>query len=167
MSKPKSDSEKYVYIYIEGDEQLVRLHPDESYASKKKDITKKILSSIDEFKMRGERCVKPELIPRWIKFIDKSLSNDDFAWYSGSAIEAALQCMERLSSGVSVEDVYCLIDFRSLDEECIFFDKGLSYNQKCQIARVVGQYHSRGEEFTEYIIRRSSSKPKTKKEYSC
>lgn len=163
MNKKESENTGYVYVYSDEEELLIRMLPNESLATKKKSIVEQIWSNIDNFKDRGQHCVKPELIARWEKLIDKSLSSFNLAWYSGSAIDAALQCMEKLNDNSSVEDVYSLIDFESSDEACIFFDKALSYNQKLQVARVVEQYHPRGEEFIEYINAKYGLKQKVRK----
>lgn len=155
----------YVITYDDENGILLSFEATEGYIKRKKEVTLMILSKKDEFKQRGSSVVKKEFINNWINLVDNSLSDLEQVWYNGASIEAALQCMEKLSQGVSIDEAYKPIDIQNPDLPCIHLGMELSGLQNNSITSIVGSYHERGQEFCNYrnnfVNNRRVSKKKT------
>lgn len=116
------------------------------------EYTQKILMLKEEFKKRGACVIKEETLKDWNKFVDKSIrqSKLDDVWYNGVIIEATLRCMEKLSQGVSIHEVYELINIQNPNKNCIYFGMKLSGWQNYSVTERVGYYHECGLEFCDY-----------------
>jgi len=116
------------------------------------EYTQKILNLKEQFKKRGACVVKKETIKDWNKFIDKTIiqSKLEDVWYNGVIVEATLQCMEKLSQGVSIAEVYELINIQNPNKDCLYFEMKLSGWQNYSVTERVGYYHELGLEFCKY-----------------
>lgn len=140
----------HVAIYDITTNKLLSFESIDDYNKRKDIATKLVLSHRDEFKQRGFKVIKTRYTSLWDQLVDNALANHDTAWYNGVSLEAALICMERLSSGASVEDSYQAIDVQSSDSPCIYLGMELSGWQNHSVSEVVGSYHERGQEFCNY-----------------
>ena len=134
------------------------------YKERKKKATTEILSKREEFKKRGSVVVKREWIEAWKNMVERSLNDPEQTWYNGVCIEAPLQCMEKLSQGQSVEEVYKAIDIQDPNSPCTYFGMELSGWQNYNATSIVGSYHIRGKEFCDYrnqIVNQDKPKVKT------
>lgn len=122
----------------------------DEYKKIKRKATLKILSKREEFKKRGSVVVKREWVEAWKKLIDNALVDPEQTWYNGVYIEAALECMERLSQGQSVEEAYKAIDIQDPNSPCVYSGMKLSGWQNYYATSIVGSYHIRGKEFCDY-----------------
>lgn len=136
----------------------------DEYKKRKQEATLEILSKREDFKKRGSAIIKREWIEAWKNFVDNSLRDPEQTWYNGVILEAALECMERLSQGCSVEDAYKAIDIQDSNSPCVYFNMELSRWQNCDATRIVGSYHIRGKEFLDYRNQfvNQEQKPKVK-----
>ncbi|MBQ9318339.1 MAG: hypothetical protein IJR82_01745 [Bacilli bacterium] len=140
-----------IYYFDEETGTLLHMRPTDSYCKIKKEQTEIILSKRDEFKQRGAKVVRKDLINNWISLVDQSLDESYYVWYNGVGIEAVLQCMEILSKeDGSIEDAYNLIDIQNYNHSCVFFNMELSSMQCYGITSVIGTYHERGQEFCDF-----------------
>lgn len=112
---------------------------------KKFKATQQVLEKSGEYKSRGEKVVKPELINAWNNAVDQKLADQVNAWYWGITIEKALEVMEALSAGIAVEDVYeATISLKNL------FGSNMNIAHNYNVACIVAIFHERGAEFCEY-----------------
>ena len=140
----------HVVTYDDETNALLSFKANDDYKKRKEEATLEILAKKDEFKQRGSVVVKKEFIDNWANLVDNSLSNLEQVWYNGASIEAALQCMEKLSQGVAIDEAYKPIDIQNPDLPCVHFGMELSGWQNNSITSVVGSYHERGQEFCNY-----------------
>jgi hypothetical protein len=140
----------HVVTYDDETNALLSFEANDDYKKRKEEATLEILSKKDEFKQRGSIVVKKEFIDNWANLVDNSLSDLEQVWYNGASIEAALQCMEKLSQGFPIDEAYKHIDIQNPDLPCVYFGMGLSGWQNNSITSVVGSYHERGQEFCNY-----------------
>ncbi len=153
----------HVVTYDDETNALLLFEANDDYKKTKEKATLEILSKKDEFKQRGSVVVKKELIDNWGNLIDNSLANLEQVWYNGASIEAALQCMEKLSQGVAVDEAYKPIDIQNPDLPCVHFGMELSGWQNDSITSIVGSYHERGQEFCNYRNEFVNNPPTAKK----
>ncbi len=109
-----------------------------------------VLSNRDNYKQRGLAVVKNGTAEVWSKLVDNSLNDKDRIHYNGAIIEAALQCMEKLSAGESVEEAYKPIDVQDENNPVEYFGIELTGIQNYSVTTIIGQYHERGCEFVKY-----------------
>lgn len=162
MGREKFQYGGYVVSYDKETNQLVSIRPTKPIKAIKKKQTEIILSKRDEFKERGAAVVIPEYAPNWANLIDNSLANLDDVWYHGVIIEATLQCMERLSQGLPVEEAYEPIDMQSRD--IFYFEMDLTGWQNYYASDLIGGYHERGQEFNDYrnaFVKKPTTKAKS------
>lgn len=125
--------------------------------------TKKVIDKKSEYKSRGSILIKNDLAGKWNSEVNKLFCTKERIWYNGVILEAALECMEKLSSGVSLEEAYKIINVQNLESPPIILGMKLTGYQNYLVASLVGKYHKRGKEFCDY---RSSfiKKPHYKKQ---
>lgn len=140
----------HVVTYDDETNAMLSFDPTDDYKVIKEKATAEILAKKEEFKQRGAAVVKQQFTDNWGTLVDNSLANLEQVWYNGASIEATLQCMEKLSQGLSVEEAYTPIDVQNLDVPCVHFGMELSGWQNQSVASVVGSYHERGQEFFDY-----------------
>ena len=116
----------------------------------KETYTIKVLSKKSEYKNRGLCLIKKELLEKWNAEVNKLFRTKESIWYNGVILEAALECMEKLSSGASLEEAYKIINVQNLEKPCIKLGMKLTGYQNYLVAELVGKYHKRGKEFCEY-----------------
>ena len=102
----------------------------------------------------------------WNNFINISLfGSDEKIFYNGIVIEASLQCMELLSRGLSLEEIYKLVDVHNRD--CLYYGIKLSDWQNLDVTNIISKYHERGLDFlyfrNGYISNRNKYLYKSKK----
>ena len=148
MEAESINDDKNVIIYDNKTGSLISIDRMEESKKRKTRMTFGVLNKKDEFKERGHKVIIPNYVTCWNELVDNYLNEENTAWYYGVIIEASLQCMEKLSIGLPVEDVYDLIDVQNKD--CVFFEMILSEWQNYYITSIVGSYHTRGEEFCNY-----------------
>lgn len=112
--------------------------------------TKEVLSKKNRYKTVGSALVKKELVEKWNSEVNKLFRTKESIWYNGVILEAALECMKKLSSGTSLEEAYKIIDVQNLERPCIKLGMKLTGYQNYLVAELVGKYHKRGKEFCEY-----------------
>jgi len=150
MAIKKNNIGSHIVTYDDETNTMLSFDPTDNYKSKKEKATATILTKKEEFKQRGTSVVKQQFTDNWGNLVDNSLANLEQVWYNGASIEAALQCMEKLSQGLSVEEAYAPIDVQNPDVPCVHFGMELSGWQNHSVASVVGSYHERGQEFCKY-----------------
>ena len=150
MSVKQTNIGSHVITYDDETSELLSMDPTDDYKKKKEKATAEILGKKDEFKQRGAKVVKENLADNWKNLVDNSLKDLAQVWYNGASIEAALQCMERLSQGLPVEEAYAPIDVQNPDVPCVHLGMELSGWQNHSVTSVVGSYHERGQEFCDY-----------------
>ena len=150
MSVKQTNIGSHVITYDDETSELLSMDPTDDYKKKKEKATAEILGKKDEFKQRGAKVVKENLADNWKNLVDNSLKDLGQVWYNGASIEAALQCMERLSQGLPVEEAYAPIDVQNPDVPCVHLGMELSGWQNHSVTSVVGSYHERGQEFCDY-----------------
>ena len=153
----------HVITYDDETNALLSFEANDDYKKEKKEATLEILAKKDEFKQRGAVVVKKEFIDKWANLVDNSLSNLERVWYNGASIEAALQCMEKLSQDVAVDEAYKPIDIQNPDLPCVHFGMELSGWQNSSVTSIVGFYHERGQEFCNYRNEFVNNPPVVKK----
>ena len=163
MAIKQRNIRSHVITYDDETNALLSFEANDDYKKRKKEATSEILAKKDEFKQRGAVVVKKELIDKWANLVDNSLSNLGQVWYNGASIEAALQCMEKLSQGVTVDEAYKPIDIQNPDVPCVHFGMELSGWQNGSITSIVGFYHERGQEFYNYRNEFVNNPPVVKK----
>lgn len=136
----------------------------DEYKKRKQEATLEILSKREDFKKRGSAVIKREWIEAWKNLVDCYLRDPEQTWYNGVILEAALECMERLSQSCSVENAYKAIDIQNPNSPCVYFNMELSSWQNYDATRIVGSYHIRGKEFCDYRNQfvNQEQKPKVK-----
>lgn len=139
-----------IITYDDETNTMLSFEQTDDYKMRKAKATVEILAKKEEFKQRGVAVVKQQFTDNWKTLVDNSLDDFDYVWYNGASIEAALQCMEKLSQGLSVEEAYAPIDIQNSDIPCVHFGMELSEWQNNSITSVVGTYHERGQEFCDY-----------------
>lgn len=87
---------------------------------------------------------------KWNSEIKKLFLFKESVWYNGVILEAALECMEKLSSGATLEETYKIIDIQNMTKPCKLLGMKLTGYQNYLVAELVGKYHKRGKEFCEY-----------------
>ena len=137
-------------VYDNTSNKILMLNTTDSYKEKKEEETKKMLLRIEEFKARGAKVVKPKFINSWNRQVNKAFSKESEIWYQGVILEATLECMEKLSAGLPLDDVYESIDVQNPDMPSVYSAMELSGLQNYSISCFVGYYHERGEEFCWY-----------------
>lgn len=163
MSIKQRNIGSHVVTYDDETNALLSFDATDDYKKAKEKATLEILAKKDEFKQRGSVVVKKEFIDNWGNLVDNSLADLEQVWYNGASIEAALQCMEKLSQGVAVEEAYKPIDVQNPDLPCVHFGMELSGWQNNSITSVVGSYHERGQEFCDYRNNFVNNPPTAKK----
>lgn len=111
---------------------------------------KEALEHVQEFKERGLKVVKQDFKAAWCNKVDLRMLNgsDKSIAYYAYTIKKALECMELLSSGTSVERVY---KFMSAEKrKWVYFDARMTPLQEYNIACIIGVFHERGKEFCDY-----------------
>lgn len=147
------EQQQFGNLIITSDSQtnaVLSVDTTDEYKNRKQKASLEILSKREEFKKRGFAVIKREWIEAWKNFIDNSLRDPEQIWYNGVSIEAALECMEKLSQGCSVEDAYKAIDIQDPNSPCVYFDIRLFGWQNQNATNIVSSYHIRGKEFCDY-----------------
>lgn len=116
----------------------------------KDENTQKVLASMGDFIERGRKVTKARFQDDWAQMVNRLTSNYDNLWYYGVTIAASLDCMEKISSGMELDNAYKVIGFND-DGALKYFDMELSGNQKSIVSKIVSIYHERGDEFEEYV----------------
>ncbi len=150
MAIKQTNIGSHIVTYDDKTNTILSFEPTDDYKARKEKATAEILTKKEEFKQRGASIVKQQFTDNWGTLVDNSLADLEQVWYNGASIEAALQCMEKLSQGLSVEEAYTPIDVQNPDVPCVHFGMELSGWQNHSIASVVGTYHERGQEFCDY-----------------
>lgn len=101
---------------------------------------KKILLKVKDFKKRGCSLVKDDLKQQWINFIDEYLKDKNKILYNGIIINASIKCMEDLTNGLSIEEIY----------ESINETNKLNSYQNYYLSNIVFMFHERGKEYRDY-----------------
>ncbi len=135
----------HIVTYDDERNDLLDFDMDDENKITKAKATIEILSKKEEFKQRGTKVVKPEFIDSWKTLVDSALTIMENVWYNGVILEVSLQCMEKLSEGLSVQEVYALLDVPSVQ-----FNMELSGWQNYSAINIVTTYHERGQEFCNY-----------------
>lgn len=150
MAIKQTNIGSHIVTYDDETNTMLSLDPTDDYKTKKEKVTAEILAKNEEFKQRGVSVVKKQFADNWETLVDNSLADLEQVWHNGASIEATLQCMEKLSQGLSVEEAYTPIDVQNPDVLCVHFGMELSGWQNHSITSVVGNYHERGQEFCDY-----------------
>lgn len=150
MAIKQTNIGNHIVTYDDETNAMLSFDPMDDYKAEKEKATAEILAKKEEFKQRGVAVVKQQFADNWETLVDNSLADLEQVWYNGASIEAALQCMEKLNQGLSVEEAYAPIDVQNPDTPCVYFGMKLSGWQNHSIASVVGTYHERGQEFCNY-----------------
>ncbi len=150
MAIVKKSINGQIVTYDTETDSILSFASSEDYMKEKEKATTEILAKRDEFKQRGIAVVKQEFIDNWEKLVDNSLAKPEQVWYNGASIEAALQCMEKLSQGLPVEEAYEPLNVYNPDATCVHFGLELSHSQINSVTSVVESYHVRGQEFCDY-----------------
>lgn len=140
----------HIITYNDETSEILSYEPTKEYKVLEARKTTEILAKKEEFKARGMIVVKKELIDDWGEFVENSLKKLSNIWYNGAILEAALQCMEKLSQGASIEEAYTLIDVQDPDLDRIFQCMEISGWQNRAITSVVASFHELGQEFCQY-----------------
>ena len=125
------------------------LSPTKRYLEAKKKAAKQVLANREQFKQRGRAVVIGEYTAIWERLVDNSLKDEEKIHYNGAIIEAALECMEKLSAGEPVEEAYTTLDVQT-DDPADYFGFCLTGAQNLSATIIVSQYHERGEELAKY-----------------
>lgn len=111
---------------------------------------KTIIKNAETWKTNENKIIKEELINIWQEWIDICLKDSRKAWYKGAIIEAAFICMQKLSEGLPVEEVYTLIDLTNTQNPPIYYNIQLNEWLNKTITKIIRIYHPNGKEFYDY-----------------
>ena len=150
MANEKKTIGGYNFILNNSNNTVVDIVPTDQVKRELAEVDKFVLSNKDNYKQRGLAVVKNGTAEVWDRLVDNSLADKDKIHYNGAIIEAALQCMEKLSAGEPVEEAYKPIDVQDEDNPVDYFGIELTGTQNYSVTTIVGQYHKRGCEFVDY-----------------
>lgn len=102
----------------------------------------------EDYINRGLKVIKKGSEVAFKNLVNSTFGNKELFTYDIMNLEAALVCMESLSSGDSVEKSYDYINIHSHD--CIFNNFKLSGWQNHAIISVIEVFHDRGRELSQY-----------------
>lgn len=169
MSIKQYNSGNHIITYDNETHSVLSMEPTDDYKKRKENAIAEILAKKDDFKQRGVNVVKDKFVDDWKILVNRALEDQNQVWYNGAIIEASLQCMERLSQGLPVEEAYIPIDVQNPDVPCVHLDMELSGWQNYSVTNVVSVYHERGTEFCNYrnsfVKNQEKTKQKTKNLY--
>lgn len=106
-------------------------HLDETWVKEDLDNTVNATKRVNEFIERGNKLIYPQLQERWERCVQARVSD----LYHGSELENALEIMEALEAGKSIEDAMKLVD------------DGHSGNSYGVMVSIVTDFSKRGVEF--------------------
>ena len=150
MANEKKTIGGYNFILNNSNNTVVDIVPTDQVKRELAEVDKFVLSNKDNYKQRGLAVVKNSTAEVWDRLVDNSLADKDKIHYNGAIIEAALQCMEKLSVGETVEEAYKSIDVQDEENPVDYFGIEFTGLQNYSVTTIVGQYHERGCEFVDY-----------------
>ena len=122
-----------------------------------------IINKENDFINEGSKYIKPELQPNWVDMIDIKIHDTSKIIYNDIVLELGILCMNSLSAGLSVKEVYKL--YLPYGEPVIYNDILITPILTDQIVELVLLFHERGEEFYNFYQNLKNIKPSYKANY--
>ena len=150
--KKRNIGESFVYYDDNNDIVGGNTITPEIRVTTKKDYrkVKLILSKVRKYISEGENLVIPELKEQWANVVIDSFKfeEEDYILYNGMIIEAIIDCMNNLSKGCEIKEVYSLIDYNN--EKAEYFGRQITKLQNLYVTNIIALFHQRGPEFRNY-----------------